>query len=520
MQIPIIRILEDAISVRRLFDISGRRPYAICLFLAVAGGLAVYFRLVDLGARDLWTDEAWVALAALKPHPGQALAAGQSTPPLYLLSVWALAQVFGGSEAVLRSISFLSGLGTLLVCWPLARRLAPLPAALLGWAMVAFSPIMVYYAKELKQYSGDAFFAVLLFWLAERCREHPGTRAWGVLALAGILALGFSHTSVFILPVVLAVLWFSLPRKRLRVFSLSVIWAGAFAAAYLLVLRRQVDPFLLSYWAQDFPDFSGPKAFAAWLWAAWHRYFWYFLGERGLIWGLPFLPVGIWVLWRQGARRSLVYFGGPILLAFAAAALHRYPFMAHYGGNRLMLFSAPLLYLLVAAGLAGVLAWLWRRLRGVPSLALAALVLVLMQPVGIIRENLYPMNNREEIEPLVDYLEQHRQPQDWIYVYYFANDPFRYYFSGSPQRVCWGKSCGETDLELPGRNTSRPQRLWLIASHINTLAEMREFAADLLGGHWQETTCLIREGALLFQFERRGPILASKGRGARTESDE
>ena len=95
-------------------------------------GLAVFFRVYDLGGRNLWTDEAWVALAALKDTPPAALAAGQSTPPLYLLAVWALAQVGGGSEVVLRSLSLLFGLGTLAFFWPLARSLTSLSASLLA----------------------------------------------------------------------------------------------------------------------------------------------------------------------------------------------------------------------------------------------------------------------------------------------------------------------------------------------------------------------------------------------------
>ena len=59
--------------------------------------------------------------------------------------------------------------------------------------MVAFSPIMVYYSKELKQYSGDACFAVLVVYLAERLRASEGRRGWLALALAGLVGLGFSH---------------------------------------------------------------------------------------------------------------------------------------------------------------------------------------------------------------------------------------------------------------------------------------------------------------------------------------
>ena len=58
------------------------RPYLTGLAVALIFGVAIYFRLYDLGSRNLWTDEAWVALAAMQPTAAEALAAGQSTPPL------------------------------------------------------------------------------------------------------------------------------------------------------------------------------------------------------------------------------------------------------------------------------------------------------------------------------------------------------------------------------------------------------------------------------------------------------
>ncbi len=473
-------------------------------------GLGAFFRVHDLGGRNLWTDEAWVALAALQGTPQAALAAGQSTPPLYLLSVWALAQIGGGSEAVLRSLSLFFGLGTLVLFWPLARSLASRSAALLGLCVVAFSPVMVYYAKELKQYSGDAFFAVLIFLLVERLRRADGKWAWLTLAVAGVLGLGFSHALVFILPVALVGMWFILPPpRRWRVALVGAVWAAAFAAWYLLFLRRQVEPNLVSYWAQDFPDFSGLGAFLWWLGAAVYRYFWYFCGPRGIYWGLPLLVAGIVALSRQGAGRLILYLGGPLLLAFGAAALHRYPFMAHYGGNRLMLFSAPLLYLVAAVGLMSLLTWLWHQRQRVATLALAAVILLAVNPRGMIGESLYPLNNREEIQPLVAYLQKQIRPRDWVYVYYFAIPPFKYYFHGSEKRVCWGKSFDDPDqYELPAPENGHPRRLWFIASHINSLAEVRGFARELLGTEWREVSCLTRTGAVLFCFKWQGPQLA------------
>jgi hypothetical protein len=476
--------------------------------LLVIFGLAVFFRVYDLGGRDLWIDEAWVALAALQDTPRTALAASQSTPPLYLLTVWALAQVGGNTEAVLRSLSLFFGLGTLALFWPLARSLTSLPASLLALALVGFSPIMVYFSKELKQYSGDAFFGVLIFFLMERLQARESKWAWPALALAGTLGLGFSHTLVFILPVALAGLWFILPARRGGVALLGGVWAGAFIAGYFLFFRRQVDPELVAYWAQDFPDFSSLAAFLWWLGTALYRYFRYFFGVWGVYWGLPLLTAGILALRKQGSSRAGLYLGGPLLLALGAAALHRYPFMGHYGGNRLMLFSAPLLYLVAGAGLMAILTWLWQKRQRVAALALTGLILLALNPADLVRENLYPQYNREEIQPLVDHLQSRLRPRDWVYVYYFAIPPFKYYFQGSGNRVCWGKSCGEKDLTVTAAGSGPPRRLWLIASHFPSLEKMREFAGGLLGPQWRETACLSRVSAALFCFEWQGPQLA------------
>jgi len=480
------------------------RPYLTGLAVAPIFGAAIYFRLSELGSRNLWTDEAWVALAAMQPTAKAALAAGQSTPPFYLLTIWAMVQLWGQSEMVLRSLSWLFGVGTLVLVWRFSRRLVEAPAALLALAAVAFSPIMVYYSKELKQYSGDAFFALGVLWLTERLQARQGRQGWLALALAGVVGLGFSQPLIFTLPVAGAVLWVTLPQgQRLRLASLGAVWLLTAAGYYLLFIRGGIDRELVSYWIQDFPDFSGLLPFFRWLGPALYRYFWYFLGEWGVIWGPVLLAAGMMVMVRRGRARVLLYLGGPLLLAFGAACLHRYPFMAHYGGNRLMLFSAPVLYLLVAAGGWGVFDWLWRRRRRWLALALTALLLAALNLRAGIKENLSPVNNREQIQPLVAYLEANLQPQDMIYVYYFAVAPFKYYYRGPNSGICWGRSCVEQGLDPAAQARTPPPRLWLIASHIPDLIFLRQFASRLLGPDWQEAACFTGEGAALLRFDRQ-----------------
>jgi hypothetical protein len=417
-------------------------------------------------------------------------------------------RVLGGGEAALRSVSCLFGVGTLFFFWRFIRPLVSVPVSLLALAALGVSPVMVYYSKELKQYSGDAFFAVLVCFLAERLlrpREGGtgGESGWATLALAGVLGLGFSHPLVFVLPGVVTVLWAALPRRRSRVAFLGLTWALAFLGYYLLFFRHEMDPELVVYWSRDFPDFSGAKAFASWLSQALHRYFWYFLGEWGVYWGPPLVAAGCGFLLNRRRSRILMYFLGPILLAFGAAALHRYPFMAHYGGNRLMLFTAPFLYLMAAAGAGAILGWLWRgKMQKLLAVALSLLILAGLHPVANFRENLHPLVHREEIQPLVGVLESQLLPGDLVYLHYFAIRPFGYYYRGPVPRLCLGQSCVETDLEAV-TGEGAPRRVWLLASHILSVEHMRQFAAKLLGPRWREVACFSREGAVLFRFEGR-----------------
>lgn len=500
---------------------TSRRQWGIPILVLCLIALAAFFRLVDLSARNLWTDEAWVALAVLKNTPGEVLAAGQSTPPFYLLTIWALTQVFGHSEAVLRALSCCFGLGTVLLFWPLARTLTAPAPAVVGLAAMAFSPIMVYFSKELKQYSGDAFFAVLLLLLTERLRAAQGKRGWLLLGLAGMLGLGYSHSLIFILPVALASLWFGLPfPQRARVTLIAAWWSAAFAFLYFWYFRHQVDPELVGYWSKDFPDFSSVLAFTLWLDGALRRYLVYFLGEWGGFWGAPLFVLGVIHLLKHRQRLACFYLAGPLLLAFGAAVLHCYPFMAHYGGSRLMLFSAPMLYLVVATGGVATFLFLWRhRLRWLTPLFLGAIFLSL-KPVQMVQENFHPSFNRSQLKPLVMHLEDKMRPQDRVYVYYYAIHPFKYYFQGDLAQIYWGKSCVETGLELsPDEHEDhgpQPPRLWLISGHYPNLAYMEAFAANLLGPDWRQTASLKTQGAVLYRFEQQETAMA-KNQTARPE---
>ena len=265
---------------------------------------------------------------------------------------------------------------------------------------------------------------------------------------------------------------------------------------------------LLDYWSGDFPDFSGVLPFLIWFIGALGRYFHYFFHyffytSWGWLWGVALTTVGLLTLCRQGPRRLLVYWGGPLLLALAAASLHRYPFMGHYNGSRLLLFSAPWLYLIAAIGLTTACSWLWERPSRWLAPVLAGLILATTQPLALMQENLSPQDNRQELKPVAAYLQSHLAPGDLAYVYYHAIYPFKYYYRGDQAGVIWGKDCVETSLALPVSGSAAPRRLWLVAAHFTSLDAIRHFALGLLGPNWREASVFTRHNAALFLFVPR-----------------
>ncbi len=525
---------------------SGPTKTVLSLFLFFLA-VGIFFRVYDLGERSLWTDEAWVALAAIQPTPSAVLQAGKSTPPLYLLTVWGMVQLFGRSEIVLRLTSCLLGLGTLLLLWPLARALLPPWNALIAFALGSVSYRLVYFSKELKQYSADIFFAVLIFFLVERQLQRQGRDGWLLFTALLAFGLGFSHSLVLLLPVAALVLWWKLPQQRKAIIFSFIALGVIFLGYYWFFFRSQVDPDLLVYWQCDFPDVTCGRDFACWLGAGLSRFGRYFFNDWGAPLGLVFLVSGLLLFYRKNKARVIWYFFGPIVAALAAAFAQRYPFMGHAGGVRLMMFNAPMLYIVTGAGIAAIFGWLWRgdsdetlftphsdplpsRGKGIEknglitldknhkitpknlgnrslrnwnrwaTIFLMVVILIWLQPVKLWQENLHPQANLEEIKPLVRYLQAHRQSGDAIYVYYFAIDPFHYYYQGPQENIIWGQSCHDPCLPLPQRRLQQIERLWLIFSHFETKAFVDSFVGKLLGQGWIKQLELSQPGAMLFCY--------------------
>ncbi len=175
------------------------QPAAFAILLTVIG---LVLRLVGLGARPLWFDEAISAVYARQDWSGLlALNAGDNHPPGYyaLLKVWL--SLFGSSEVALRLLSVLPGTAAIWLVWLVGQRFFPenCSIALTATAISALSPFQIYFSQEVRNYSFMLAAVLLAVWFWQRGLVDNHWGNWLGLGLAGTAGLLLNFTTAFYL---------------------------------------------------------------------------------------------------------------------------------------------------------------------------------------------------------------------------------------------------------------------------------------------------------------------------------
>ena len=326
--------------------------------LASAATIAVIGIAFDIyqwaGPPPFWLDEETIALN-IRDRGFLELAGrlwfGQSAPLGWLVLQRTVLLTLGSSELVLRLVPLLFGIATVAAAvWIGARWMTRLGAAvlvLLCWA----ASLITHYRFEVKHYTADAFWGLLLPALAmwalegrsasERIRRT--TVWWAVAALGQFFANGaFLVTPACGLFLLIAA-WRrdGLP-AAVAVVRSSALWIVSFGAHYLLSVRyTHGSSYLHGYWASALPpDGVGVRSTVAWLAARVEP----LAGNPGgtalwtSLWGLALAGFAL------SAPRPLgIVLALTTLSAFVFAALGQVPL-----AERLSLWMVPSLYLSVA----------------------------------------------------------------------------------------------------------------------------------------------------------------------------
>jgi hypothetical protein len=222
----------------------------------------------------------------------------EATPPLYYLLASVTQDLWDDPES-LRIVPLLSGVAAIPFTYALGRRTVGQPAAVVGAALMAVSPFLIYYSTEARGYSLAMLFA-LVSTLALVNALDGGRRGWWALYAVCSAGAAYSHyTAIFVLAGQLV--WAALAHRE-AIRALLIANAGA-AVLYLPWLSGFLDdrnqpaaklidvarPFSFESFRQDVAHWSlfhpqSPSEVLPGTWALW-------VGMAGVLVGLIALIV-------------------------------------------------------------------------------------------------------------------------------------------------------------------------------------------------------------------------------------
>lgn len=300
-------------------------------------------------ARPLWLDEEMIAIN-IRDRGFAALAGplslAQSAPYGWLIVERLALRLLGTGERVLRLFPLLFGLAAIGIALWIGRRWLGAIAASALVLLCSVSQWLTYSFVELKHYSADVCFSLLLPALAAWALETDRIVVWWVVAA---LVQFFSNGAVFVTPVcaaaIVIVVWRRHgPGAAVRAAVPGILWLAMFAANYVIVLRPiQTNEFLQSYWQPELPPAgAGLGGSVRWLAA---RLAPFAAKPAGSGAGLLLWIAAVAGFATSAGRRRLLalMFATVPLSAFLLTALHVVPFF-----ERLVIWVIPAVYVGVA----------------------------------------------------------------------------------------------------------------------------------------------------------------------------
>lgn len=430
------------------------RPQRWLVVILLAAAL---LRFGFLGSKSLWFDEAFSVSYATTPLDelwSPNLPWPESHPPLYYVALHFWIPLFGTSETAVRLPSALISLLNVGLLYLLVRRLLGRRVALIAAALLALSPLAVWYAQEARMYvfvTCSGLLAALLL---------TGNHWLMALPLTAVLALGF-YFDYTMLPlwVALSAVWLVWWRYRRASWTLLLAWLGATLGGALLALPWRDEFF------EVLESFNGV----------------YFFLRLHDVTGFPFLtPVqyllllgvlGIVLLgatavaWRWLQRPTVRRVAVIAALTAFLLATAIFPLPRFFAVKRLLVVGWPFVVLFVAWGLTQ----LGRRQR--PLLAGALAVSLVASLVTLLAVP------KDDWRGVVAYVNDNLAPEEVVWLTPAWNIiPYKYY-----------EPVIAAQLEVEGRPSLEEtvaDDLWLVAERFPGQPTPSSTAERWLDAHW------------------------------------
>jgi len=385
-----------------------------------------------LTGRSLWLDEAMLALNIVHRNFSgllQPLDMDQGAPIGFLFAQKLSVLIYGNNEYSLRLFPFIAGSFALWLFHLLLQRLGfSKPGNYFALALFTFSPKLISYSVEAKQYSLDVFSTVVLLFLAVPVFRNAAKKVdylW--LGITGVILFYFSHAVLFILAgvglaLLVHVFLMDERRKISWVIVMGISWLANLGIVYLLSLNAlRQNRNLLDFWQDAFMPFP-----------PWNDWSWfsdiflvslqYPLGTQVVKPLVIVMLITGWIFLFKRQKFYLLILPGVYLFALFASALGLYPIM-----GRMILYTGPIL----ALAWGGSIEFLSGAFRKKSIMAWIIMIsmsgYVIYQPLYKASEMFFTPKYAEHIRPTMEYLEDSWKEGDRLFVSHGAMPAFLYY---------------------------------------------------------------------------------------------
>lgn len=374
---------------------------------------------------ELWYDEAWFSSMIIHKSLAELLQP-MHRPLGFVLIQKFMTGLFGNSEYALRLFPFLCGIASLFLFYKMAKHLIEARAVAIAVGLFALSNSLIYSSCEVKLGSCDVVVAILLYQLAIHMQsKRLSVLRTALFGFAGAAAIWLSYTATFILAGIGAtLLLFSLAKKEwakaVRLLIVCVIWLFSFSVNYFLFLYEPAHAaWLVSFWKGAFMPFP-PRAISDVEWFI-RNFFAVFsttlsLSLKGI--GALVFIIGCITMFLN-KKRAFFMLISPLFFCLAASGFHKYPFAGH-----MLLFAVPALLLFIGEGTEEVRA---KTINSSPVIGATLIILLFSFPLYRAGYNFIKPYTRTIIKPAMNYMKEHKQKGDTIYVYHGAANTFKYY---------------------------------------------------------------------------------------------
>jgi mannosyltransferase len=163
--------------------------------------LGVFLRFYHISYLSLWGDEVFSRFyyqTGLRFMWTEGLHS-ESSPPLYYMAVGAWVNLFGSSEAALRSLSAVASTAAIPLVYVLGRELFDRKHGLIAAALFALSAAEIYYAQEARSYALLLIPLLVMLIACARYALRPGEYANVAIYVVAAIACIYTHTTMFLL---------------------------------------------------------------------------------------------------------------------------------------------------------------------------------------------------------------------------------------------------------------------------------------------------------------------------------